>query len=468
MYIIDKHIYRQYWYLFLLDTLMLITSVMITSLVIYGYYWIDTNKEFILLITLVNLLICFLYPFYTGFFGRGYLLELRSIVLQVLIVYGFSIIFLYMAKTSAEYSRRITGFSLFVSIFLFWIYRSLFKKLLSPIHAKNQPDRNVVIVADTCENASAIIEKLRSRIPCSYNVVGVCCLTQTENMPIQDIDNIEDQDALRDYLTAKIVDEMIISKRATDKIDLEIIRNIINMGIILHLEIDTYVNDLPNTRLSEEHDLAFLTSSFGVATRRQVLFKRLLDIAGGIVGTVFMCLACLIFGPIIYFQSPGSIFFVQQRVGKNGRLFKIYKFRTMYLDAEERKAELMKLNKIESDLMFKIEDDPRIIPIGHFLRKTSIDELPQFINVLMGQMSLVGTRPPTVDEFRKYEPHHKLRLSIKPGITGNWQVSGRSEITDFEEVVSLDADYIDNWTLSKDIKILFKTIILLFKGGGAY
>jgi len=269
-------------------------------------------------------------------------------------------------------------------------------------------------------------------------------------------------------LISEVVDEIIISRHVAEKVDLAVVRDIVNMGIILHLEIDKYINYLPNTRLNEKSDVAFLTSSFGVVTKRQVIFKRILDIVGGIVGLLIMSLAFLIFAPIIFLQSPGPIFFTQKRVGKNGRLFKIYKFRTMYLDAEERKAELMKLNKIDSGLMFKIEDDPRIIPIGKFLRKMSIDELPQFINVLKGEMSLVGTRPPTVDEFQKYKSHHKLRLSIKPGITGNWQISGRSDITDFEEVVALDTDYIDNWTLSKDIKILFKTILLLFKRDGAY
>ena len=128
------------------------------------------------------------------------------------------------------------------------------------------------------------------------------------------------------------------------------------------------------------------------------------------------------------------------------------------MDAEERKKELMEKNKIQGGLMFKIEDDPRIIKgIGHFIRRTSLDEFPQFWNVLKGDMSMVGTRPPTIDEYRRYSPHHKKRLSMLPGITGLWQISGRSKITDFEEVVRLDAKYIENWSLELDIKILLKT-----------
>ena len=144
----------------------------------------------------------------------------------------------------------------------------------------------------------------------------------------------------------------------------------------------------------------------------------------------------------------------------------MYKFRSMYMDAEERKAELMEKNEMQG-FMFKMEDDPRIFPIGRFMRKYSIDELPQFWNVLKGEMSLVGTRPPTMDEFEQYEAHHRARLGNKPGLTGMWQVSGRNKITDFEEVVALDTYYISNWNLAMDVRILFKTIKVVLLGKGA-
>ena len=165
-------------------------------------------------------------------------------------------------------------------------------------------------------------------------------------------------------------------------------------------------------------------------------------------------------------ESPGPLIFKQKRVGLNGRVFYIHKLRSMYMDAEERKKSLMAQNEMNG-LMFKIQDDPRITKVGKFIRKTSIDELPQFFDVLRGDMSLVGTRPPTLDEYKQYESHHKRRLSMKPGITGLWQVSGRSNIEDFEEVVKLDVQYIDNWSLWGDIKILFKTVYVVFAGRGA-
>jgi len=196
--------------------------------------------------------------------------------------------------------------------------------------------------------------------------------------------------------------------------------------------------------------------------------KRIVDILGGLVGCIFTILLTIFIGPIIYIKSPGPIFFSQKRVGKNGKYFKMYKFRSMYPDAEERKKELMKQNEHADGMMFKMKDDPRIIKgIGHFIRKTSIDEFPQFFNVLKGDMSLVGTRPPTIDEWEKYKAHHRVRMSMRPGITGMWQVSGRSDITEFEEVVKLDAEYIAKWNIGLDIKIMLMTIAQVFKGDGA-
>ena len=193
-----------------------------------------------------------------------------------------------------------------------------------------------------------------------------------------------------------------------------------------------------------------------------------MDIVFGIIGSLVTLILTIVIGPIIKCKSKGPIFFVQDRVGRNGKVFKMIKFRSMYLDAEDRKKELANQNENKDQMMFKIENDPRIIKgIGECIRKTSIDEFPQFINVLKGEMSVVGTRPPTLDEWNKYDLHHRARLAIKPGITGLWQVSGRSEIKDFEEVVRLDTEYIKDFSLWKDASIIFKTIKVVFKREGA-
>ncbi len=196
------------------------------------------------------------------------------------------------------------------------------------------------------------------------------------------------------------------------------------------------------------------------------LIKRLMDIVGGIVGMLITALMTPFVALAIKLDSKGPVFFSQTRIGKNGRRFKLYKFRSMYVDAEERKKELMAQNEMKG-LMFKMEDDPRITKVGKFIRKTSIDEFPQFYNVLKGDMSLVGTRPPTEDEFKQYSLYYRRRLCMTPGLTGMWQVSGRSDIEDFEEVVKLDLEYIDNWSIGLDIKILLKTVWVIFAGKGS-
>ena len=212
-----------------------------------------------------------------------------------------------------------------------------------------------------------------------------------------------------------------------------------------------------------------------IASPGQLIIKRLMDIFGSVLGLAFTVILSIFVAPAIYIASPGPVIFSQIRVGKNGRRFKIYKFRSMYLDAEKRKKELMEKNNIKG-LMFKMDADPRIIGsgpdgtkhgIGWFIRKTSIDEFPQFYNILKGDMSLVGTRPPTEDEWNQYEYHHRARMAIKPGLTGMWQVSGRSNITDFEKVVKLDMDYIKHWNIGLDIKILLKTVIVVLQGQGS-
>ena len=200
---------------------------------------------------------------------------------------------------------------------------------------------------------------------------------------------------------------------------------------------------------------------------RYVFLKRFFDILGSLVGCAITGILYVIFGIAIKAESDGPVIFSQERIGKNGRTFRMYKFRSMYQDAEERKKELLEQNEMEGGKMFKIKDDPRITHVGRFIRKYSIDEFPQFVNVLKGDMSLVGTRPPTPDEFRQYDSYHKRRLSMKPGITGMWQVSGRSDIKDFEEVVKLDCEYIDNWSLLLDLKIILKTIVQVFRHKGA-
>ena len=197
-----------------------------------------------------------------------------------------------------------------------------------------------------------------------------------------------------------------------------------------------------------------------------LLYKRILDLIGGVVGTIILFVMYPFIAVAIKLDSEGPVLFKQKRVGQHGRIFNLYKFRTMFRDSDKKRRELMDQN-VMNGAMFKMEDDPRITKVGRWLRKTSLDEFPQFLNVLKGDMSLVGTRPPMIEEVETYKPAHLKRISNRPGITGLWQVSGRNKITDFDEVVELDCKYLDNWRFLDDLKILLKTFVVVLKRKGA-
>lgn len=193
--------------------------------------------------------------------------------------------------------------------------------------------------------------------------------------------------------------------------------------------------------------------------------KRFLDIIGSVVGLLITGILLIPIAIAIQINDPGPIFFSQTRCGWMGKQFKIWKFRSMCVDAEAKKSEVK--NQVQG-AFFKNENDPRITKVGRFLRRTSLDELPQFWNVLKGEMSLVGTRPPTPDEVERYEVPEWQRLDVKPGMTGEWQVNGRSTVRSFEDVIRLDLQYQKNWSLVYDLKLIFKTIAILFrKNSGA-
>lgn len=274
---------------------------------------------------------------------------------------------------------------------------------------------------------------------------------------------------LEQIIRTKSVDQVYFMQNSDDTLSLQPLLDLcIEMGVTARVVMNFYKPRSVNSYVSSIGTYPVVTYHTISFNNFEKVVKRALDIVGAMAGIIISSPIMLVTALAIKIDSKGPVLFKQVRVGMNGRKFKIFKFRTMCADAEAKKKDLMSQNEMGNGLMFKMENDPRITKVGGFLRKTSIDELPQFFNVLKGDMSLVGTRPPTVDEVSAYERSHWRRISIKPGITGMWQVSGRSNIKDFDEVVKLDTQYIDNWSVWLDIKILFKTVLLVFSHKGAY
>ncbi|MDO8611190.1 MAG: sugar transferase, partial [bacterium] len=258
---------------------------------------------------------------------------------------------------------------------------------------------------------------------------------------------------LENILINNVVDEVIFALPKTYLNEVEKYVFICEeMGLTVRMILNLYDLKHSKMHLCSIGTLPMVTFHTVTLNSVSLLIKRIIDIFGSIIGLIITAVFCPLVALAIKLDSPGPIFFTQERVGLNGRLFRLYKFRSMCEDAECVKASLASQNQIAGDFMFKIKNDPRVTRVGSFLRKTSIDEFPQFMNVLKGEMSLVGTRPPTTDEVKKYVNSHRRRISIKPGITGLWQISGRSNIKNFEDVVSLDTKYIDQWSISGDIK----------------
>lgn len=397
---------------------------------------------------------------------RGYYIEIVATVKQVATVIAMLTFYLFLTRMNTSFSRAAMIYTAVFYLVSSYVTRILWKKFLK---ARNSDyGKRSLIIISVSSMLEKVIQNIKNNNYEGFRISGVVMLDRDmEGQTIEGIPVVANSDDVAEYVCREWVDEVFINLPPEVPLCEELISKFIEMGVTTHVRMGKLGNIDPKMQFVERlGTYTVLTASVTNASPVQLFLKRAMDICGGLVGCILTGILCLFVGPAIYMASPGPVFFSQVRVGKNGKRFKLYKFRSMYMDAEERKAELMEQNRVSDGMMFKLDYDPRIIGsekgpgkgIGNFIRKTSIDEFPQFWNVLKGDMSLVGTRPPLVDEWEKYELHHRARLAVKPGLTGMWQVSGRSDITDFEEVVKLDTQYIENWSIGLDIRLLFKTV----------
>ena len=398
-------------------------------------------------------------------FARGYLIELKEVIVyNIYLLCGLVLIAFFWKKLETT-SRLLTSYFFCFNIMIMYLSRVLVKVLLRRMY-NDDPKKTKGILMVVEKGQEALLDTFRSGL--TYNVIGILIVDQDQVTGTVDGNKIScTLDKLVNTVVTYQIDDVVFKLPGQgQKALFELITDFEDMGANCHYALDVPTGARGNATMEMFGEMFMATYTLRTQSTWQLVIKRVMDICGAVVGLILCGIISIFLIPAIKLDSPGPAIFSQIRIGKNGRRFKFYKFRSMYVDAEERKKELMKNNEMDG-LMFKMEDDPRITKVGKFIRKTSLDEFPQFWNVLIGDMSLVGTRPPTEDEFNKYNGHYKRRLMMTPGITGLWQVSGRSSITDFDEVVKLDLEYIDNWSLLGDIKILFKTVISVIKRDGA-
>ncbi len=408
---------------------------------------------------------------------RNLLKEFGQTLKQALIVFAGGIIFMFSIQSAEAYSRIVLYLTLGFHIVIGYGTRLLLKKRLL---SKGQyiGEKESMLVVLNAETAEKTMERLTAASLDGHVIVGAV-LDDSDVGEIKGIPVVANLKDAANYICREWIDSVYIDCSTNEPGVVELMDACRQMAVPVHYHIPGIGVDGSKQFAEEIGGTTVITTTANYATLNDLLAKRLLDIIGGLVGSLMTLIVIAIVGPKIKKASPGPILYKSERIGHNGKKFKMYKIRSMYLDADKRKASLMAQNRVKDGMMFKLDFDPRIIGneelpdgtrktgIGEFIRKTSLDEFPQFFNVLKGDMSLVGTRPPTPDEWEKYEFHHRARLACKPGITGMWQVSGRSEITDFEEVVKLDTEYINNWSLGLDFKILFKTVGAVFAHKGA-
>ncbi len=463
---------------------------------------------------IVDFLISAIFNTMHNVMSRGYLREFVQTIKQVLMVLAGMTLFMFAFQSGDEYSRIMVFLTAGFHFVIGYVIRILWKLIVLAMGKGYKEKKSMVLVTDEAR-VEEIVGKHSDADRFVYSGLVLIDRDATGE-EIAGIKVVASLENAADYICREWVDEVFIYPSHLTDIDVKttelsenvegfisddlgsfnkkdykkgefedpqgtelgiFIEQCRQMSIPMHIRLPI-TNIGGKTFIEKVGGYKVLTTTVNYASSFQLALKRLLDIAGGLVGSLIAIFIILIFGPMIKKESPGPILFKQVRIGRNGKRFTCYKLRSMYMDAEQRKKELMEQNRVSDGMMFKLDWDPRIIGnkvvngkqvtgIGEFIRRTSLDEFPQFFNVLFSQMSLVGTRPPTVDEWEKYKYHHRARLATKPGITGMWQVSGRSSITDFEEVVRLDTEYIQHWSIGLDIRILLKTLKVVIKKEGA-
>lgn len=467
----------------LLDMLCLQIAFMLAYAVRMGPsspYGDEAYRSIGAVLMLADVVVSLLTGTFSGVLARGRYDEFLMTLRHVALVEAVVIMYLFTAQKSDTYSRFILYLMAVLYVSIGYLARSLWKTWLLRHRVAEGEKRSLLIVTES-QLAERVLEGAQARDYDRFRVTGLAVTDcDSRGEAICGVPVVASRDDIVDSVCRRWVDEALVVFPPGTPHPEALVTDLAGMGVVVHVGLFRSGEESGMKQfVGHVGDYTVLSSSINYATPLQQFAKRAMDIVGGLAGCLATGVLFLVLAPVMMVVSPGPVFFMQERIGRNGKRFKIYKFRSMYMDAEERKKELMERNRVGGGLMFKMDADPRIIGckvlpdgtvkkgFGNFIRDYSLDEFPQFFNVLKGDMSLVGTRPPTPDEWEQYKPHHRARMAVRPGITGLWQVSGRSSITDFEEVVKLDTKYITEWSMGLDLKILLKTVKVVLGKDGA-
>lgn len=402
-------------------------------------------------------------------FDRGAYQEFLAVCKSAFCIGVAVMVYFFLSQQGINYSRLQWGYYFILYFVISYAGHQAAKWIIAKYYKKSRSCKKIMLITSS-DKVNDILEKFQRTNNWYFEIIGITIVDQDmAGAEIQGIPVIANMGNMLEKAKNIALDGVFInvSYKSHALFDVrQTLHDFQQMGIIVHVNIDALELDVTDKVIENLGFFKVVSYASKLYEPGQLVLKRCMDIVGGMVGAILTLIIGFFVAIAIKLDSPGPVIFSQNRVGKNGRHFKMYKFRSMYIDAEERKKDLLQQNEMQG-AMFKMTNDPRITKVGKFIRKYSIDELPQFFNVLKGDMSLVGTRPPTVEEVQKYKTEQKRRLSVTPGMTGLWQTSGRSEIYDFDEIVKLDLEYIDKWSIGMDIKLLVKTIVVCVKGDGA-
>lgn len=456
----------------MIDILCVVVSYALALFIRFNIiHYEDYPGQFHLMVGAYIVILCLLYNMFLdanrNIFTRGYYQEFYYTARYTAILVVGLVVILYLLQQSYEFSRSVYGIFAILNTLVTYVGHMAFKKVIWKYYRKSTSAEKMLVVTKDIL-AEEVLGNLIKGKEWYYDITAAVIYDADRRGDIvRSVPVVASREDLYETVVQMMVDEVFICLPGAPQAEVrDMVQRFEEMGLTCHYNVDLFSHANPNTYVQQMAGYSVISFSLKTMDSRRLLVKRLVDILGAVVGLAVTAVLTPFVALAIKIDSPGPVFFSQTRIGKNGRRFKIWKFRSMYTDAEERRRELETHNEVKG-LMFKMEDDPRVTRVGRFIRRTSLDETPQFLNILVGDMSLVGTRPPTEDEFEHYNGYYRRRMSITPGLTGLWQVSGRSDIRDFEEIVKLDLEYIDNWSLGLDVKILFMTVFAVLGRKGS-